>query len=137
MCILTFFDIFGQIGDFMVETLQKLPLGGLLEASGGLWGPKLIWGGFGGLWGSLWGPLGAKNGLWGPLGKALGVFGKALEALGRLWEGFGRLWEESARPPPARPPPARPPPARPPARPKIYIQTPDQPLLRPHIIIIF
>ena len=47
MCFLTFFDIFGQIGDFMVETLQKWPLGGLLEASGGLWGPKLIWGGFG------------------------------------------------------------------------------------------
>ena len=39
----------------------------------------------------------------------------------------------STRPQPARPPPARPPAAlRPPAR--LYIQTPDQPLLRPHII---
>ena len=31
MCFLTFFDIFGQIVDFTVETLQIWPLGGLLE----------------------------------------------------------------------------------------------------------
>ena len=47
MSFLTFFDIFGQIVDFIMETLQKWPLGGLLEASGGLWGPKVICGGFG------------------------------------------------------------------------------------------
>ena len=36
MSFLTFFDIFGQIVDFIMEIVLKWPLGGLLEAS---WGP--------------------------------------------------------------------------------------------------
>ena len=47
-------------------------------------------------------------------------FGKALGGFGRLWEGFGSSWEGDR------------PSARPPDR--LYVQTPDQPPQRPHIL---
>ena len=78
-------------------------------------------GGLGGAWGMLWDALGGS-------GEALGSFGEALGrlcgGLGEAWGRFGGLGEDFwARPPPGRP--------------KIYIQTTDQPLLRPHIKVIF
>ena len=79
-------------------------------------------GGLGGAWGSLGDTLGGS-------GEALGrLWGGSGEALGRLWGGLGEAWgrfgglgEDFGARPPSGPP-------------KIYIQTTDQPLLRPHII---
>ena len=71
-------------------------------------------GGLGGAWGMLWDALGCFGRLRGGFGKLWGGTG---EALRRLGGGLGGLGKTSG-----------------PARPKIYIQTTDQPLLRPHII---
>ena len=96
-------------------------------------------GGFGGALGRLWEPLGR---LWEPLGRLRGGFGKALgdfgEPLARLWEALGREREQERKTrrrgnenKEERQPRTK--------KTTIYnkkIQTPDQPLQRPHINIV-
>ena len=69
--------------------------------------------------GSHIGALGVFGGLWRDFGRLGGDFGSLWGCFGELWGGSGSFWEEK----------------RGAAKPNsLYIQTPDQPLLRPHIM---